>query len=81
MTGRRADVVDLEVVIDAPFAGIKESRAKMHPRVDEDVVYHRTSFTADASGTTELRVSVFSAGRLVQALPIQLVVDTAEAHR
>jgi tetratricopeptide (TPR) repeat protein len=78
-SGREGESVDLEVVIDAPLAEVPEPRVKRTVAVDGAKFPHRTNIRVARPGTSDLRIALFSSGRLVQALPIDLIaVDPGE---
>jgi hypothetical protein len=85
-SGKPGSQVDLELTIDAPFMDLPESRASRTVPVEDGSISHKTKLRATRPGRYDLRVALFSAGRLVQALPIEVhainedAVDTGEAQ-
>jgi len=75
VNGRHAAVVDLDLVVDAPLLEVSTSRWQLRCRVSQDKVYQHSTVQITTPGRYDLQASLFCAGRLVQALPIQLLVD------
>lgn len=73
-SGKHANMVDLEVAIDAPFIQLSSARGKDKIATENGTMRHSASLRALKPGTYDLRVALFSAGRLVQALPVELCV-------
>jgi hypothetical protein len=72
-SGASAAEVDLTIVIDAPLIDVPHARLETRCRVDGGRVRHRTTLRVERPDSYDLRVALLSAGRLVQALPIELV--------
>lgn len=77
-SGVAAPTVELELVIDAPFVRIPVARTTAAVPVENGRVPHRTTLRCDQPGRYDLRVALYSAGRLVQALPIEIIAVAAE---
>jgi len=73
-SGRTADVADVELIIDAPFLDVAEPRHRTVLAVSSDTYQHRTTLTAPNQGRYDLRVAILSHGRLVQAIPVHVLV-------
>jgi hypothetical protein len=77
-SGVAAPTVELEVVIDAPFVHIPAVRTTAAIPVEGGRVPHRTSLRCDEPGRYDLRVALYSSGRLIQALPIEIIALAKE---
>ncbi|NJC84545.1 ATP-binding protein [Planosporangium mesophilum] len=72
-SGDSAAEVDLTIVIDAPLVDVPDRRLETRCRVDGGLVRHRTTLRVEHPDSYDLRVALLSSGRLVQALPIELM--------
>ncbi|MFD9934246.1 hypothetical protein ACFWZ6_14080 [Streptomyces massasporeus] len=66
--GRRATEVDLDMEIDAAFLQVAEPGHSFRCRTDSDLVVYETELAPETAGEYDLRVALYSAGRLVQAV-------------
>ena len=71
-SGARATDVAITLSIDAPFLNVQTGRLTQLCATDEGTISHTTELLVNRPGSYDLRISVLSAGRLVQALPIEL---------
>jgi tetratricopeptide (TPR) repeat protein len=71
-SGRDGTQVDLELTIDAPFMDLTGARTRKTVPVEDGDLYYRTTLRAPRPGRYDLRIALSSAGRLVQALPIEV---------
>ncbi|HZN20788.1 MAG TPA: hypothetical protein VFB84_21795 [Micromonosporaceae bacterium] len=70
--GRAAPRVEIEIDIDAPFIDVAEPHHSLDLASDEDLGVSSTDITVPRPGRYDLLVTLFSSGRLVQAVPIEL---------
>lgn len=77
VAGRSAHSVELDVVVDAPFMKVDPARRTLLAPVDDTRLELRSVISASEPGTYDVRVAVYAAGRLVQALPVTVEVDQA----
>ncbi|RZB13670.1 hypothetical protein StrepF001_42865 [Streptomyces sp. F001] len=75
VSGQSADVVDLDLTVDAPFMTVRPERHSVRAQVAGGQVRFRSTVSAVEAGSYDIRVAVYASGRLVQALPLSLVVD------
>ncbi|GAA5193958.1 hypothetical protein GCM10023322_57150 [Rugosimonospora acidiphila] len=78
-TGPSAASVDVTLTVDAPFLEVSDPRLATSCKPDGGTVRYRTSLRAGAADQYSLRIALFSSGRLLQAMPIQLVAVEPEA--
>jgi hypothetical protein len=71
--GRSAPRVEVEVDIDAPFVEVAETHHYLDLASDEDLGIRSTDMVVPRPGRYDLLVTLFSSGRLVQAVPIELL--------
>jgi hypothetical protein len=71
--GRSAPRVEVEVDIDAPFIDVSTPHHHLDLASDEDRGVGVTDLSVSQPGRYDLLVSLFSSGRLVQAVPIELL--------
>jgi hypothetical protein len=71
--GRSAARVQIEIDIDAPFVDVTEPHHHLDLASDEDLGVSSTDMVVSRPGRYDLLVTVFSAGQLVQAVPIELL--------
>ncbi|GHF09449.1 hypothetical protein GCM10018789_44540 [Streptomyces werraensis] len=85
VAGRSMGLVELDVVLDAPFLTVTPGRHTVRLRQGTDGApggtrcRHTSALTAQEPGTYDIRVAVYASGRLVQALPVTVVVEDADA--
>ncbi|MEU5523588.1 hypothetical protein ABZ759_23765 [Streptomyces sp. NPDC047860] len=85
VAGRSAGVVELDVVLDAPFLTVTPGRHTVRLRQGTDGgpggtrCRHTSALMAQEPGTYDIRVAVYASGRLVQALPVTVVVEDGDA--
>ncbi|MDX3611294.1 hypothetical protein [Streptomyces europaeiscabiei] len=83
VAGQPAGVVELDVLLDAPFLTVTPDRHSVrHDRANggRPVLFRRTSvLMGGEAGTYDVRVAVYASGRLVQALPVTVVVEDTGA--
>jgi hypothetical protein len=77
-SGRAGTQVDLELTIDAPFMDLTGARTRKTVPVEGGDLYYRTTLRAPRPGRYDLRIAISSAGRLVQALPIEVEVTNID---
>ncbi|HET8684920.1 MAG TPA: hypothetical protein VFM54_24070 [Micromonosporaceae bacterium] len=70
--GRSAPRVEVEIDIDAPFIDVAEPHHSLDLASDEDLGVRSTDIMVPRPGRYDLLVTLFSSGRLVQAVPIEL---------
>ncbi|MEU0007176.1 hypothetical protein ABZ079_23570 [Streptomyces sp. NPDC006314] len=75
VSGQSADVVDLDLTVDAPFMTVRPARHSVRAQVAGGQAWFRSTVSAVEAGTYDIRVAVYSSGGLVQALPLSIVVD------
>lgn len=73
--GRSQDTVDLDVEIDAPFLSTVPARHSVRLASDGGFATFEVAVRADDDGPHDLRLAVFSSGRMVQALLLDLYAD------
>lgn len=71
-SGRAGAQVDLELTIDAPFMDLTGARSRKTVPVEDGDMYYKTTLRAPRPDRYDLRIMLSSAGRLVQALPIEV---------
>ena len=72
--GRQAGAVEMDLVLDAPFLEVTKARGKLTcPTTGGEAVFEG-ELRATQTGPYDLRVVLLSAGRLIQAVPIEVVV-------
>jgi hypothetical protein len=71
--GRAAPRVQVEVEIDAPFVDVTVPHHDFDVATDEDLKEGGTYLLVGRPGRYDLQVTLFSGGRLIQAVPIELL--------
>lgn len=72
--GRRADSVDVEVVVDAPFLEVASTRGLFQCPTTGGSATYESALRATEAGHYDLSVALLSAGRVIQAVPVEIVV-------
>ncbi|WP_329220522.1 hypothetical protein OG352_27450 [Streptomyces sp. NBC_01485] len=75
VAGRSAPEVDLDITVDAPFMRVHPESFSARVPVDEAHFQFAPVVSAMEPGMYDIRVAIYSSGRLVQALPMAVVVD------
>ena len=73
--GRQADSVVVEVVVDAPFLEIANPRALLQCPTIRGHATYESVLRATEAGLYDLRVALLSSGRVIQAVPVEIVVQ------
>ena len=72
--GRQAGAVEMDLVLDAPFLEVTKARGKLTcPTIGGEAAFEG-ELRATQTGPYDLRVVLLSAGRLIQAVPVEIVV-------
>ena len=72
--GTQADSVELDLVVDAPFLAVSNARGHFECPTTDGAVTHESKVRAQQTGPFDLRVVLLSAGRVIQAVSLEIVV-------
>jgi hypothetical protein len=72
--GRSADSVEMDVVVDAPLLEVASAREHFECATTDGFAAYESVIRATEVGHYDLHVALLSAGRVIQAIPVEIVV-------